>query len=240
MNLQLMLEIDRQYLETPFYGVEKMCACLNRMGYKVNVKRIRRLMRLMGLEAIYPRPNTSKPDKAHKVYPYLLRGLTIGAVNEVWSIDITYIPMEKGFMYLVAIMDWYSRYILSWDISNMLENRFCIDALQTALEKYDHPRIFNTDQGSQFTATTFTDVLQQHQINISMDSKGRATDNVFIERLWRSLKYEYVYPSMPRTAQELYQGVKQYVEFYNQKRPHASLDYKTPYEVYCLKEKNIR
>ena len=189
-------------------------------------------MRLMGLEAIYPRPNTSAATPGHKVYPYLLRGLTIGAVNEVWSTDITYIPMPKGFMYLVAVMDWYSRYILSWDISNMMEGGFCVDALESALRSFGTPTIFNTDQGSQFTAIAFTDVLQNHNIRISMDGRGRATDNVFIERLWRSFKYEYLYPTMPETPDELYKGIKKYMDFYNRARPHASLDNLTPYEVY--------
>lgn len=231
-NLQLMRLIDEQYLQTPFYGVAQMTAWLQRSGYPVNIKRIRRLLRKMGLEAVYPRPDLSKPDKEHTVYPYLLRGVQIREVNHVWSTDITYIPMARGFMYLVAVMDWYSRYVLSWELSNTLETSFCIHALQQALSKYGTPQIFNTDQGSQFTANSFTGVLKDKGIAISMDGKGRATDNAFIERLWRSTKYEYVYLEVPQTVPQLYKGLDRYFDFYNRHRPHSSLDRKTPEEVY--------
>lgn len=231
-NLQLMRLMDEQYLCTPFYGVCQMTAYLRRLGYQINPKRIRRLLRLMGLQCVYPRPNLSRPDKAHKVYPYLLRGVIIGEVNQVWSTDITYIPMQRGFMYLVAVIDWYSRYVLSWELSNSMESSFCIDALQRALHRYGKPQIFNTDQGSQFTSDAFTGVLLENGIAVSMDGKGRATDNAFIERLWRSFKYEYLYLNPPENGLQLYQGTNHYFDFYNTERPHSALSEKTPQETY--------
>ena len=187
-----MREIDRQYMLTPFYGSRRIVAWLKTQGYQVNRKRVQRLMRTMGLEAIYRRPRTSQPVPGHKVYHYLLRGVEINRVNQAWTADITYIPMAKGFLYVVAIMDWYSRYVLSWRVSNTLEADFCVDALEEALSK-GKPEVFNTDQGSQFTSEAFTGLLEQHGVRVSMDGKGRYTDNLFIERLWRSLKYEEVY-----------------------------------------------
>ena len=190
-DLELMALMDRQYLKTPFYGSRKMTAWLRSQGYQVNRKRVRRLMRVMGLQAIYRRPNTSKPAPDHQVYPYLLKGLEINRVNQVWTADITYIPMARGFLYLVAIMDWHSRYVLAWRLSNTLEVDFCMEALAEALSK-GRPEVFNTDQGSQFTSEAFTGILLEQGIQISMDGKGRYTDNIFVERLWRSIKYEEV------------------------------------------------
>lgn len=238
LNLELMRIIDEQYKRTPFYGVRQMTAHLRRIGYTINEKRIRRLMRLMGLEAIYPKPDLSRPDKRHKIYPYLLRGVAITGPDHVWSTDITYIPMQRGFMYLVAVMDWYSRYVLSWELSNSMESSFCVNALEHALSLYGKPQIFNTDQGSQFTSNVFTSVLLDKKIDISMDGKGRATDNAFIERLWRSLKYECVYLNVPQTGLQLYKDLEAYLDFYNSERPHSSLADKTPEEAYFQKMKN--
>lgn len=226
-----MLEIDRQYMQTPYYGVAKMCHHLRSLKYEVNIKRVRRLMRLMGLEALYCKPRLSQPDIKHKKYPYLLKGVRIEKGNQVWSTDITYIPMEKGFMYLVAVIDWHSRYVLSWRLSNSLDGVFCVDALEEAL-KFGKPEIFNTDQGVQFTSEKFTSILESQNIRISMDSRGRAIDNVFVERLWRTIKYEYVYLHSQSDCKELYEGLKSYIEFYNNQRPHQSLNYKTPADVY--------
>jgi len=230
-DLELMALIDRQYLETPFYGSRRMAAWLRAQGHRVNRKRVRRLMRLMGITAIYRPPNTSKPWRGHKVYPYLLRGLKVNRVNQVWGADITYIPMVHGFMYLVAIMDWYSRYVLAWRLSNTLDSDFCVDALEEALGK-GTPEIFNTDQGSQFTGEAFTKVLLRHGIQISMDGKGRCRDNVFVERLWRSLKYEEVYLKGYQRVPEARAGIGAYFRFYNQERPHQALGYRTPGEVF--------
>lgn len=230
-NLDLMLAIDKVYTDYPFYGVEKMTAHFRKSGKRVNPKRIRRLMRLMCLECIYSKPNLSKPNREHKKYPYLLRGLKIEHVNQVWSTDITYIPMKKGFMYLVAVIDWYSRYVLSWKLSNTLDISFCIEALEDAFQ-YGKPTIFNTDQGTQFTSPLFIEKLTDKYIAISMDGKGRATDNVFVERLWRSVKYEYVYLHSQETVNELYTGLQNYFNYYNHKRPHQGLMYRTPSEVY--------
>lgn len=238
LNLELMRIIDEQYMRTPFYGVRQMTAHLRRIGYTINEKRIRRLMRLMGLEAIYPKPDLSRPDKMHKIYPYLLRGVAITGPDHVWSTDITYIPMQRGFMYLVAVMDWYSRYVLSWELSNSMESSFCVNALEHALSLYGKPQIFNTDQGSQFTSNVFTSVLLDKKIDISMDGKGRATDNAFIERLWSSLKYECVYLNVPQTGLQLYKDLEAYLDFYNSERPHSSLADKTPEEAYFQKMKN--
>ena len=223
--------IDRQYLATPFYGTRKIVAWLNNKGYKVNRKRVRRLMRIMGLKAIYRRPRTSKPTPGNKIYPYLVNGIEITRPNQVWAADITYIPMAKGFLYLVAIIDWYSRYVLSWRLSNTLDADFCAEALEEALRK-GRPEIFNTDQGSQFTSEAFTGLLERHGVRISMDGKGRYNDNLFIERLWRTVKYEEVYLKAYQDAREARVGIGEYFRFYNATRPHQSLSYLTPAEVF--------
>lgn len=231
-NLDLMRMIDEQYMLTPFYGSRKMAACLEReLKRPINRKRVQRLMREMGIEAIYPRPNTSQPAPGHKIYPYLLRDIEIVRPGQVWSADITYIPLAKGFAYLVAVIDWYSRYVLSWRLSNTMEAGFCAAALREALQK-GRPEIFNTDQGSQFTSEEFTSVLLTHEIQISMDGRGRALDNVFIERLWRSVKYENVYVHGYQTMPEADLGLGDYFVLYNERRPHQSLGYATPVEVH--------
>ncbi len=223
--------IDRLYLESPFYGSRKMTADLKREGYPVNRKRIRRLMQIMGLQAIYRKPRTSFPGKGHKIYPYLLKGLKIDHPNQVWAADLTYIPMEKGFLYLVAIIDLYSRYILSWRLSNSLDSGFCIEALKEALQK-GRPEIFNTDQGSQFTSAEFVSILVSHGIRVSMDSVGRYADNIFVERFWRTLKYEEVYLKAYQDGRAARTEIGKYIRFYNTERPHQSLGYKTPAEEY--------
>ena len=223
--------IDEEYTRHPFYGIERMTAVLRRMGHTVNPKRIRRLMRLMGLEALYPKPNLSKPVKGHKIYPYLLRGLSIERADRVWSTDITYIRLSHGFIYLVAIMDWFNRYVLSYAFSTTLDKDFCLKALRDALN-VARPEIFNSDQGSQFTSDAFTGILHDTGIAISMDGRGRALDNVFVERLWRNVKYERVYLYNYETVQEAIRDIGGYFEFYNKERPHQSLDYQTPAEVY--------
>lgn len=223
--------IDEEYTRHPIYGIERMTAVLRRAGHTVNPKRIRRLMRLMGLEAIYPKPNLSKPSKGHKIYPYLLRGVTIDRVDQAWSTDITYIRLNRGFIYLVAVMDWFSRYVLSYAFSTTLDKDFCLKALQDAL-KVATPEIFNTDQGSQFTSDAFTGILKKAEIAISMDGRGRALDNVFVERLWRNVKYEQVYLHNYETVREAVRDIGDYFDFYNNERPHQSLDYQTPAEVY--------
>jgi putative transposase len=230
-NLELMKLIDQQYLDRPFYGSRRMTAWLRSQGYSVNRKRVRRLMEIMGLRAIYRRPRTSQPAPGHQVYPYLLRGVAITQPNQVWTADITYIPMARGFLYLVAIMDWYSRYVLSWRLSNTLEVDFCIEALEEALRN-GQPEIFNTDQGAQFTSQAFTSLLEQHGVRVSMDGKGRYTDNLFIERLWRSLKYEEVYLKAYTGGKEARAGIGGYFDFYNMERPHQALGYQTPAEVF--------
>jgi putative transposase len=229
---KLMKLIDRQYLITPFYGMRKMAIWLKSQGHQVNRKRVRRLMSLMGLKAIYQRPRTSKPAPVFKVYPYLLKGLQVTHPNQVWAADITYIPMQHGFLYLVAIIDWYSRYVLSWRLSNTLDGDFCVEALEGAL-KQGKPEIFNTDQGSQFTAEAFTQVLEQHKVRISMDGKGSYNDNLFIERLWRTVKYEEVYLKVYQDGREARHSLDRYFRFYNTQRPHQSLKYQTPAEVYA-------
>lgn len=223
--------IDEQYTQMPYYGSPRMTAWLKRQGYDVNHKRVERLMHLMGIQAIYPKPNTNRKSQEHKVYPYLLRGVEINCPNQVWSTDITYIRMNKGFIYLAAILDWYSRYVLSWRVSITLDTEFCIEAIREALE-IASPEIFNTDQGSQFTCTKFTKVLEAKDIKISMDGRGRVFDNILIERLWRSVKYEEVYIKDYQTVAEAIKGLKQYFEKYNKERLHQSLNYMTPYEVY--------
>lgn len=230
-NLRLMRLIDEQYLRTPFFGSRQMTDWLRLNGHIVNRKRIQRLMQIMGLEAIVPGPHTSQPHPQHKIYPYLLRGLALSHSNLVWSADITFVPMPVGFMYLVAIIDWYSRYVLAWRLSNTLDTPFCLEALDSALVTAQ-PCIFNTDQGGQFTSSDFTERLLSKQILISMDGRGRALDNVFVERLWRSVKYEDIYLRDYTAVPELEQGLAAYFHFYNQERPHSSLDGRTPAEVH--------
>jgi len=231
----LCLMLDKLHMKYPWMGSRSLRDQVNRsdeMDIVVNRKRVQRLMRIMGINSTAPMPNTSKPRKQHKVYPYLLKNLTIDRPNQVWATDITYIPMAKGFLYLVAIIDWYSRKVLSWRLSNSLDTVFCIDALQEAISKYGTPEIFNTDQGAQFTSEEFTGVLKDAEIKISMDGKGRWMDNVFIERLWRSLKYEEVYLKAYETVAEARSGIGNWITFYNQERTHQSLDRRTPEEVY--------
>jgi len=231
-NLMLMRLIDEQYLQTPFYGYPRMTEYLRQKhGYAVNPKRIARLMQLMGLRAVGPKPRTSQPVREHKIYPYLLRGVKIAHPDQVWSADITYLPMRTGFMYLVAVIDWYSRYVLSWEISNTLDGDFCLTALERALQ-HGQPEIFNTDQGAQFTAQAFTARLAKAEIKISMDGKGRVFDNIFIERLWRTVKYEQIYLNEYETGLELVVGLANYFDFYNYDRFHQSLGYRTPAQVY--------
>ena len=231
-DLAIMALLDRHYLARPYYGSRRMAAWLATQGHVVNRKRVQRLMRLLGLVAIYQRPNTSKPAAAHKVYPYLLGGIAIERVNQVWCADVTYIPMAKGFLYLVVIMDWVSRAVLAWRLSNTLGADFCVDALEEALAHYSKPEIFNTDQGSQFTSDDFTGTLKDHGITISMDGKGRCMDNVFVERLWRSLKYEEVYLHAYATVAEAKAGIGVWLSFYNDERQHQSLGYRTPRQIY--------
>jgi putative transposase len=226
-QLALTQRIDEQYLATPFYGSRRMTAALRLVGRQVNRKRVQRLMRLMGLEALGPKPKTSRPAAQHRVYPYLLRGLAIDRPNLVWAADITYIPLARGFLYLVVVMDWHSRYALAWRLSNTMDTSFCLDALEDALRK-GRPEIFNTDQGAQFTSTAFTDRLQAAGVRISMDGRGRWLDNVFVERLWRSLKYEEIYLKAYANGLEARIGIGQWLRFYNERRPHQALGYKTP------------
>jgi putative transposase len=231
-TLALMAAIDRQYLETPFYGARRMAAALSAQGHALGRKRAQRLMRLMGLEALYQRPRTSAPAPGHRIYPYLLRGVEIVRPNQVWAADITYIAMARGFLYLVAIMDWFSRYVLAWRLSNTLDAGFCVEALEAALA-LGRPEIFNTDQGCQFTSEIFTGALAAQAIAISMDGKGRFMDNIFIERLWRSLKYEEVYLHAYDDTAQARAGIARYIEFYNHRRPHQALDYRTPAEAFA-------
>lgn len=230
-NLHLMRLIDAKYMERPFFGWRRMTYYLQREGYRVNHKRVRRLMRKMGLQAIYPKPKTSQAAEGHRIYPYLLRNLAITRADQVWSSDITYVPLYRGFMYLVAVLDWYSRYVLAWQLSNTLDGAFCLDALQQAL-CLSKPEICNTDQGVQFTAHVYTSTLEEAGIRISMDGRGRALDNIFIERLWRTVKYEDIYLQDYETVPLLYNGLDSYFRFYNEERPHQSLGYATPAEVY--------
>lgn len=230
-NQMLMNELDEQYTKTPFYGVIKMTKQLHALGHQVNEKRVRRLLREMGLEAIYPKPNLSRSHLEHKIYPYLLRGVKIARKDQVWSTDITYIRLKQGFCYLVAIIDWYSRYVLNWSLSTTLEADFCIETLVEVLEG-SRCEIFNTDQGSQFTSPRFTQPLLDKGIKISMDGRGRALDNIFVERLWRSVKYEKVYLSDFETVSSARQGLKDYFTFYNHERLHQSLGYQTPASIY--------
>jgi len=231
LNLELMEKIDRIYTRWPFYGVPRITAVLRQQGFEINHKRIERLMKKMGIQAIYPKRNMSQPDKEHRVYPYLLGGLHIDRPNQVWAADITYIPLEKGFMYLVAIMDWYSRYVLGWKLSNSLDSRFCVDLLKETLET-GQPDIFNTDQGSQFTSYGFVSVLEDKAIRVSMDGRGRALDNIMVERLWRSVKYENVYLKDYQDGRNAFYGLKEYFAFYNNERIHQSLGYLPPCKVH--------
>jgi putative transposase len=230
-NLALMRQIDEQFLRTPFYGSRRMAAWLQTKGHEVNRKRVQRLMRLMRLEAIYPKPRTTIAGVGHKIYPYLLRQVAVTRSDQVWSADITYVPLRSGFLYLMAILDWYSRYVLAWRLSNSLDTDFCLEALEEALAR-GRPEIFNTDQGVQFTSRDFTGRLESAGVTISMDGKGRALDNVFVERLWRSVKYEEIYLKDYVTGAECHAGLTNYLRFYCEERLHQSLDYRTPAEVY--------
>ncbi len=232
LNLEIMQELDKQYMKTPFYGKRRMTTHLNTSGYSVNIKRTSRLMQLMGLKALYPKPNTSLPDKEHEKYPYLLKDLDITHSNHVWATDITYVPMRKGFMYLMAIIDLYSRKVLHWSVSNTMEAEWCAEVLNQTISMYGTPEIFNTDQGSQFTSNIFTKTLKDNEIKISMDGKGRATDNIFVERLWRSVKYEDIYLKSYSNGLDLQKGLIDYFDFYNYSRPHSSLSNMTPAEVF--------
>jgi putative transposase len=237
-NLALMRLIDEEFMRHPFLGSRKMRNYLRREGYRINRKRAQRLMRKMGLASLAPKPNTSLRHKEHKVYPYLLRDLVIDKVNQVWCTDITYIRLKGGFVYLVAVMDWRSRKVLSWEISNTMDSHFCVSALERAIRLYGKPDIFNTDQGSQFTSEAFTNVLKNNHIKISMDGKGRWMDNVFIERLWRSVKYEDVYLNEYASVSDLRQGLSKYFQYYNDERSHQSLGNMTPAEIYNADMKN--
>jgi putative transposase len=230
-NLRLMELIDRQYTQMPFYGVPRMTAWLKRQGYTVNRKRVARLMRKMGLQGITPKKRLSRPNKEHTVYPYLLKDVDVTTPNQVFCADITYIPMRKGFIYLVAVMDWYSRYVVSWKASITLDAAFCVEALEDALA-IGIPEIFNTDQGSQFTSNDFTSILKNHTIMISMDGKGRVFDNIFIERLWRTVKYEEVYLKDYANVWEAIRSLRDFFQRYNEERLHSALGNRTPYEVY--------
>ena len=232
LNLSLMEKIDRQHLKTPWYGARQMARFLRRHGYCVSRKRISRLMRKMGVVALAPGPQTSKRNKAHAVYPYLLRDLKITNANQVWCTDVTFIPMQHGFLYLVAIMDWHTRHVLSWRLSTTQDTNMCLEALEEAVENYGVPQIFNTDQGSQFTSTAWIEALKSKDIKISMDGKGCWVDNVFIERLWRSLKYECIYINAFDTFKEAWASINHWMNYYNDERPHSSLNDKTPGEVY--------
>lgn len=232
LNLKLMRQIDELHLRLPFYGVRRITKDLSTDRQPLNEKRIRRLMQLMDLKVLYPKPNLSKPSPWHLKYPYLLRGMQITAPNQVWSMDITYIPMEQGFMYLFGIIDWHSRYLLGWQLSNTLSPGFCIETVQSCVKRYGKPEIINTDQGAQFTCEEFTSMVLGQDIRLSMDGRGRATDNIAIERFWRSLKYEHVYLYGYESTRALTKGLGNYVAFYNEERKHQSLAYKIPKQVY--------
>lgn len=238
-DLEIMKIIDETYTMHPYYGTRRMAKFLQGVGFTVGRTGVRRYYRIIGIEAIYPKMNLSKRNMAHKVYPYLLKGLKIVKPNQVWSADITYIRLQHGFIYLVAIIDWYSRYILSWRVSITLESEFCVSALEEALEKYGKPEIFNTDQGVQFTSLNFTKVLTDNGIRISMDGRGRALDNIFIERFWRSLKQEKIYRIVLATVKEAKDNISDYMEFYNNHRMHQSLDYKKPREIYSCSSRAV-
>lgn len=231
-NLAILRLLDEQYFKTPFYGVMRLTALLVALGRKVNRKRVRRLMQIVDWQTIYREPQTTIANKEHKKYPYLLRGLKIARCNQVWATDITYIPMKTGFMYLMAVIDLHSRYVLHWSLSNSMSAEWCAEVLQETIDKYGKPEIFNTDQGSQFTSEAFIKVITDDEIKISMDGKGRALDNVFIERLWRSVKYEHIYLNVYEAGLSLWKGLDGYFRFYNCERPHQSLSYKTPANYY--------
>jgi len=231
-ELALMRRMDELHLKHPFFGSRMMAQTLKQKGLEINRKHVQRLMRVMSLESAAPKPNTSKPAPEHAVYPYLLRNLTVSRINQVWAADVTYIPMAHGFLYLVAVIDWYSRRVLAWRLSNTMETTFCVEALHEALARYGKPGIFNTDQGSQFTADDFTGALLDRGIKISMDGKGRYLDNIFVERLWRSLKYEEVYLYAYGSVQEARAGICRYFDFFNDERPHKALGYQTPASFY--------
>lgn len=233
-NLEILRILDKQYFETPFYGVLRLTALLVGLGYKINSKRVRRLMKLLDWQTIYREPKTTIGNKEHKKYPYLLRGLTINRCNQVWGTDITFIPMKTGFMYLMAVIDLHSRFVLHWSLSNTMPAEWCAEVLKETIAKHGKPEIFNTDQGSQFTSDVFTSVLKDNKIKISMDGKGRALDNIFVERLWRSVKYEHIYLNIYEDGLSLWKGLEGYFNFYNNKRPHQSLSYSTPKQCYTL------
>jgi putative transposase len=230
-NLLLMRAMDEQYLNTPFYGIRRMKHWLSGKGYSINYKRVKRLMKLMGWETIYRKKNLSKPDKQHKIYPYLLKGLPITHANQVWAIDITYIPMRRGFMYLCALIDLHTRYVVNWSISNTMTAEWVCQVVEEAIARHGKPAMINSDQGSQFTSIEYTSLFNE-EMKISMDGKGRAIDNIFIERLWRSVKYECLYLHAFEDGVQLYEGLKKYFHFYNQERLHQSLDYQTPAMLY--------
>lgn len=236
LNLELMREIDEQYMRTPFYGVRRMVAYLRWKGYRVNPKRVRRLMREMAIEAIYPRRSLSKTDNNQLIYPYLLRGLDIRYSDQVWCSDITYIRLKRGYAYLVVVMDWYSRYVISWELSITLDSGFCVEAVKKALE-FGKPEIFNSDRGMQYMSKGMREVLEGEGIRISMDGKGRVSDNIFVERLWRTLKYEEVYLKEYGDVWEAEENIKEYFKFYNTVRPHSALNYRTPEEVYRISKR---
>jgi putative transposase len=231
-NLSIMRWLDEQYFETPFFGVLRLTTELNDYGYHVNVKRVRRLMQLVGWKTLYQAPRTTITDKASYKYPYLLKGLNIQSRNQVWEIDITYLPMRKGFMYLFAIIDVYSRFIVNWGISNSMTAEWCATIIEEAIEVNGKPSIINSDQGSQFTSALYTDLLKTNEIQISMDGKGRAIDNIFIERFWRTIKYEHIYLMAYENNVTLFKGISKYIDFYNTKRKHQSLENKTPSSIY--------
>ena len=237
-NLALMRLIDEEFMRHPFLGSRQMRNYLRRQGHRINRKRVQRLMRKMGLVSLAPKPNTSLGNKSHKIYPYLLRDLVIHSPNQVWCTDITYVKLKGGFVYLVAIMDWHSRKILSWELSNTMDSSFCISALERAIRLHGKPDIFNSDQGSQFTSDSFTEVLKSNGIKISMDGKGRWMDNIFIERLWRSVKYENIYLNDYASVDDLRQGLKRYFRYYNFERAHQSLNNLTPAEIYYADMQN--
>lgn len=233
LDKALMNILDEQYMETPFWGVRNMTTHLRTLGYAIGKDHVRTLLRKLGLQAVFPKPNLSKPHPENRIYPYLLRDLEVMRSNQVWCMDITYIRLSWGFAYLVAVVDWYSRFVLSWKLSNTLEANFCVEALQEAVAKHGTPDILNTDQGTQFTSQEFIGALTSHGISVSMDGRGRCMDNIFVERLWRTVKYENVYLKGYQTIPEARAGLAEYFEFYNNKRYHQSLDNKTPWQVYC-------
>lgn len=233
-NLAIMRQMDEQYFKTPFYGALRLTAILILSGYKVNIKRVRRLMKIVNWQTIYREPHTTISDKTHYKYPYLLRGLKIERCNQVWAMDITYIPMKTGFMYLTAIIDLHSRYVVQWSLSNTMSAEWCTEVLKEAIKNHGTPEIFNTDQGSQFTSDIFINTLIDNGVKISMDGRGRALDNIFIERLWRSVKYENIYLNVYENGLSLWEGLEKYFQFYNHQRLHQSLDYHTPKQRYVL------